>query len=65
MKRSDANNLARALLQRYEKDLRKPPKGKKYQDCYDVDTGKPKPEYLDFNKKMRAKILDLGIDVQN
>lgn len=63
MKRTDANELAKTLLPKYEATLRNPPEGQRYQDCYDVDTGKPTPEYLEFNKKIRAKISDVGINI--
>ncbi|MBS7655116.1 monomethylamine:corrinoid methyltransferase [Candidatus Bathyarchaeota archaeon] len=64
MKRSEVNELAKILLLKYEKDLNNPPKGKKYQECYDVKTGKPKEEYLKFYKVMEKKIIDLGIQIE-
>jgi methylamine--corrinoid protein Co-methyltransferase len=64
MKRSEANELVKTLLPKYEKDLSNPPKGKKYQECYDVKTGKPKEEYLKFYKSIVKKIADLGIPIE-
>lgn len=63
MKRSDANELAKTLLKKYEANIRKPPEGKRYQECYNVKTGKPTREYMEFNKKMRKEIFDLGINL--
>jgi methylamine--corrinoid protein Co-methyltransferase len=64
MKRSEANELAKTLLSKYEKDLNTPSKGKKYQECYDLKTGKPKQEYLKFYKDVTKKIIDLGLDIK-
>ena len=64
MKRTDANELAKTLLKKYEGNITKPPEGKRYQECYNVKTGEPTREYMQFNKKMRKEILDVGINLE-
>jgi methylamine--corrinoid protein Co-methyltransferase len=49
--RRDANHMVKQLLQKYEGGLGSPPEGKPYQECFDVATGFPKPEYLELYKK--------------
>jgi len=62
--RHDANQLVKTLLSKYERNLRNPPKGKRYQECYDVRTGKPNQEYLDFYRRITKEIVDLGVDLE-
>ena len=63
MKRNDADELVKILLKKYEKDLPNAPIGKKYQECYDVKTGKVKPEYLDLYNRIRKELEDLGLKI--
>ena len=61
MSRKEANQICRALNDRYEKDLIKPPTGKNYRECFDLQTSMPSDEYREFYKNIKTKIADLGI----
>jgi hypothetical protein len=58
MRREEANNIVKALLEKYESQLREPPMGKKYQECFDVATGKPKPEFVALYRETRQEMAD-------
>lgn len=61
MKRKDANDIVRVLLAKYEDRIRKPPPGKSFSECYDVNTVKPTEEWLNIYDKINKVLLDLGI----
>ena len=61
MGRKEANDICKQLNDQYEKDLTQPPTGKKYGDCFDINTSIPTQAYREFYKEMKAKIKDLGI----
>ena len=63
MKRSEANEIVNALLLRYENTLDRPPQGSRYQDCHDVETGKPCQEYVDLYGEVMEELRSLGIPV--
>ena len=46
MKTEQANELVNQLLAKYEHEIDKAPAGKRYQECYDLATGKPSEEYV-------------------
>jgi hypothetical protein len=58
MSRKEANGIVKALLEKYENQLRNPPIGKKYQECYDVASGKPIKEYIELYRKVRKEMVD-------
>ena len=61
IKRSFANELVTTLLSKYEGNLNEPPLGKKYQECYNVETGKPSEDYLRLYSKTKKELEDLGL----
>jgi len=62
IKRSFANELVKTLLSKYEDKIKAPPLGKKYQECYNVETGKPSEEYLRLYSKIKRELEDLGLE---
>ncbi len=64
MKRKDANEVAKALIPKYEDNLMTPPKGKKFQECFDLKTLKPTTEWRDIYDRVNKEISDLGIPVE-
>ena len=58
MSRKEANGIVNALLGKYEDKLSNPPLGKKYQDCYDVASGKPNKECLELYREVRQEMTD-------
>lgn len=61
MKRTDANEIAKQIVPKYEPMLATPPKGKSFRECYDVRTLQPSQEWLDIYHRVRLEMVDLGI----
>ena len=61
IKEDKANEIAQKLLSEYENDIEHAPKGKRYQECYDVNTGKPYDEYVVLFNKMKESLVKIGI----
>ena len=64
MKAEQANELANRLLEKYEKEVENAPTGKRYQECYDLKTGKPSDDYLRLYEEAKAELASLGITLQ-
>jgi methylamine--corrinoid protein Co-methyltransferase len=62
MSRSQGNELAIELLSKYEDKIDNAPVGKRYQDCYDVDTGLPCQEYVNLYGEVKEELRLLGFD---
>jgi len=60
-KRSDANEIAKQLIPKYEDKLGEPPKGKSFEECMDLKSLKPKPEWLSIYNQVKKELIDLGI----
>ena len=61
MNSAQANILVNQLLEKYEKEVDKAPGGKRYQECYDSQTGKPSNDYLQLYEQVKTELTDLGI----
>ncbi|MBU0623487.1 MAG: monomethylamine:corrinoid methyltransferase [Candidatus Thermoplasmatota archaeon] len=64
MKRSDANELVRKLLAKYESKLAAPPLGKSLYECWDADARRPSKEYSKVIRKYKAEMADLGVELR-
>jgi len=62
MKRGEANEIVKNLLNKYEDKLSSPEAGKPYSVCFDIQTGFPKKEYIELYDKMKDKILKMGVN---
>ena len=60
MTRAEGNELAKQLLAKYEDNIDDAPKGKKYQECYDIETGKPCQEYVDLYGEVKDQLRQMG-----
>ncbi len=60
MKRSEANELVKELLSKYEDKIDDAPAGKRYQDCYDMDTGQPSAEYVNLYGEVKEELRQMG-----
>ncbi len=60
MKRSDANEIAKTLIPKYEDRLMNPPKGKSFTECFDLKTLKPTKEWQDIYDRVWKELEDLG-----
>lgn len=65
MKRADANELVKQLLQKYSQKLENPPLGQRFQECYDVTTVKPSKEYLNIHTQVKNELEDLGLNFES
>jgi len=62
LKREDANELTKQVLERYEGSLKNPNRGKPFQECYDLGDLKPKQEWLEIYEKVKRDLTDLGME---
>jgi methylamine--corrinoid protein Co-methyltransferase len=60
MKRTEANELVKELLNKYEDNIDDAPVGKKYQECYDVNKGEPCQEYVDLYGQVKKELRGMG-----
>jgi methylamine--corrinoid protein Co-methyltransferase len=61
MTRVKANEITNKLLAKYEHNIADAPKGKPFQECYDVKTVRPMPWYLDMYKKVKDELAEMGV----
>ena len=62
MKREDANEIVKILLPKYVDKVADPPQGLKYQECYDIRTGKPSKKGLEVYAKVKKELKELGLE---
>jgi methylamine--corrinoid protein Co-methyltransferase len=56
-----ASVLVNQLLEKYEMQIDKAPAGKRYQECYDPNTGLPSDDYLRLYDEIKNELTILGI----
>lgn len=61
MKAEQASELVSQLLAKYEQEIDKAPPGKRYQECYDLKTGKPSEEYIRLYDEVKEELARMGI----
>jgi len=64
MRVSDANEILNKLIPMYEGNLHNPPKGKRFQDCYDVRTLAPSEEHLSVYDDAVRILRDIGLEIR-
>ncbi len=64
MKLSDANELVKALLKKYESKMNSPPLGKSLFECWDPETRKPSAEYRRVIAKYKKDVAALGVELR-
>jgi hypothetical protein len=64
MRRSDANDLVKKLLPKYEKKLPEPTLGKTLFECWDPEKRRPSKEYQTVIKAYKRTVADLGVDIK-
>ncbi|MBN1318960.1 MAG: monomethylamine:corrinoid methyltransferase, partial [Anaerolineales bacterium] len=62
IKPDQANDLINKILAKYENQLKEPPKGKGFAECYDVASIKPTGEYLQVFGSAKEELSKLGIN---
>jgi methylamine--corrinoid protein Co-methyltransferase len=61
MTRKQANEIARVILPKYEKDLPSSDKGLSIYECYDLKKQHPLPNYIELYNRVRNELIDLGM----
>ncbi|MEM4187789.1 MAG: monomethylamine:corrinoid methyltransferase [Candidatus Hadarchaeum sp.] len=66
LKREEANEIVAKLVSTYKDtlDFDKSPKGKTFEQSYDVKTLKPTEENLKLYREAKAKLIDLGLELE-
>lgn len=62
MSRIQGNELAIELLEKYEDKIDNAPIGKRYQDCYDIESGLPCQEYINLYGEIKEELRAIGFD---
>ena len=60
--REQANDVVKNILTLYESDIATAPEGKRFDECYDLDTVRPTQEYVDVYDRCKEKLRKLGLD---
>jgi methylamine--corrinoid protein Co-methyltransferase len=61
LKRTDANDLVTKIVSKYEENLKNPPLGLTFQECYDLNTVKPSEEHVNIFTRVKKDLEDLGL----
>ena len=61
MKAEEASALVNRLLEEYEDRIGEPPQGKRYQECYELRTGKPSEEYVRLYEEVKEDLAQMGV----
>lgn len=61
LSREEANEILKRLVPMYEDNLPNASKGKSYQECFDVKTGYPKKEYVEFYSEIKKEMANMGV----
>jgi methylamine--corrinoid protein Co-methyltransferase len=59
--RQQANGLVNRLMEKYESQIETAPSGSRYQDCYDVVSGKPTDDYIRLYDEVKEELARMGI----
>jgi len=62
MRRNDANELAKALLAKYMDKISNAPLGMKFQECFNIQRGKPSDKYMELYGKVKKDLSDIGVE---
>ncbi|KKK76572.1 hypothetical protein LCGC14_2862270, partial [marine sediment metagenome] len=60
--REQANSMVKKILARYEDKIADAPRGKRFDECYDLDTVQPTREYLDLYDRGKEFLGGLGLE---
>jgi len=61
MEAGRAGELVDQLLQRYEAQITEAPKGRRFQECYNLRTGKPEEEYVRLYDEVKEELGKMGV----
>ncbi len=61
MTRAEANEMVKKLVPKYKDRLSDPPKGKKFQECYDWGSIEPCQEYVELYGRIKDELAGYGL----
>jgi methylamine--corrinoid protein Co-methyltransferase len=64
LKAEQAGELVSQLLEKYEDRIDQAPRGKRYQECYDLKTRKPSAEYARLHDEVKEELAQMGLSFQ-
>ncbi|MCL5027319.1 MAG: monomethylamine:corrinoid methyltransferase [Chloroflexi bacterium] len=64
MTRAKANEICKYLLSKYEDKLKDPPAGWTYHELWDMEKGRPKPEYERLYREVLEEFAGLGFNIR-
>ena len=64
MNRTDANELVKQIVSKYNQKLENAPLGRRFQECYDLSTVKPSKEYVGIYSQVKKDLLELGLNLE-
>ncbi|MCL2711687.1 MAG: monomethylamine:corrinoid methyltransferase [Methanomassiliicoccaceae archaeon] len=64
MKVTEVNHILDIIIPMYSEGFPQPPKGKRFQDCYDLRTVTPSEEYLGIYDKTILSLKEIGLDIR-
>jgi methylamine--corrinoid protein Co-methyltransferase len=59
--RQKANVLVNRLLEKYESQIETAPSGSRYQDCYDIVSGRPSGDYVQLYDEVKEELTKMGV----
>jgi methylamine--corrinoid protein Co-methyltransferase len=60
--RAEANETVKKILGEYEAQISDAPLGKRFDECYDLESVRPTREYLDLYDRCKEKLRGFGLD---
>jgi methylamine--corrinoid protein Co-methyltransferase len=58
-----ANDVAKAILPKYEQIFANPPLGKRFDECYEIEKMKPTAEWLGMWESVSREMREIGLEV--
>jgi methylamine--corrinoid protein Co-methyltransferase len=62
--RKKANEIVKKILGEYENSIPEAPRGKRFDECYDLKAVRPTREYLDVYDRVKEQLAKFGLDYQ-
>jgi methylamine--corrinoid protein Co-methyltransferase len=59
--RQQAIVLVNRLLEKYESQIETAPSGSRYQDCYDIVSGRPSGDYVQLYDEVKEELTKMGV----
>jgi methylamine--corrinoid protein Co-methyltransferase len=62
LKREDANTMAKKIIAKYKTHLTDAPRGKRFQECYQLPETVPTKEWREIYNSVKKELSDLGLE---